>query len=396
LSSSTGTAKLSFHVVSLFALLMFNLNTLAENRHLVQTDSWKTLTGETKGPSQATSFLRDIMNKSRITALSVAVIQDTRVVFQEIMGVVDPKTQKPVDTQTVLRAASLSKPVFAYLVMKMIDEGVISLDQPLFQSLEHPFVDFPQYSSLKGDQRYKLLTARILLSHAGGFPNWRRPRRTGRLDIKFNPGQTFSYSGEGYYLLQFVLEKKTGKNLSQLAKEKVFKPLDMTHSSFLWESRFEGNFAVDLRTILASLIRRTKTEANSAASLLTNASDYAKFLLAVLNGRDLKPETASILRKPQLRVTGKALHNLEKPDTTLNEDVQLSWTPGWGWFRSPVGEALFHVGMEEGCENYAVLFLERKIGIVIQSVSDLSRRISPMIVKELIGDIYSPFSWMRY
>jgi hypothetical protein len=90
------------------------------------------------------------------------------------------------------------------------------------------------------------------------------------------------------------------------------------------------------------------------------------------------------------------LHSREKPDTSLNDDIQLSWTPGWGWFRSPAGEALFHVGMEEGCENYVVLFLEKDTGIVVQSVSDLSVRITPSIVANLIGDVYSPFSWMRY
>jgi len=147
---------------------------------------------------------------------------------------------------------------------------------------------------------------------------------------------------------------------------------------------------------LGDLIRRTRTDANSAGSLLTNASDYARFMLAALSGRGLKPETAAEWRKPRLRVAGTALHSREKPLSPLNDSIRLSWTPGWGWFRSPAGEALFHVGMEEGCENYVVLFPGKKTGIVIQSVSDLSVRVSPSIVKELIGDIYSPFSWMRY
>jgi hypothetical protein len=95
-------------------------------------------------------------------------------------------------------------------------------------------------------------------------------------------------------------------------------------------------------------------------------------------------------------VTGKALHNREKPDTTLNDDVRLSWTPGWGSFRSPAGPALFHVGMEEGGENYVVLFPEKQTGIVVQTVSDLATRVSPAIVANLIGDVYSPFAWMRY
>lgn len=361
-----------------------------------EPETWKTLSGETRTSNQADIFLVDLMKMSKTTALSVAVVQDGRVVFDRIMGVVDRKTGKPVDSGTVLRAASLSKPVFSYLVMKIVDEGSLGLDQPIIEVIDPPFTSYSEYMSLKNDTRCRALTAAVLLTHSAGFPNWRRPRWTGPLEIQFKPGEDFSYSGEGYYLLQFLLGKKTGRDLAALAREKVFEPLGMAQSSFLWEARFDDNFAVDLDAGLGPLIRRSRMTANSAGSLLTNASDYAKFMLAALSGRDLKPETAAAWRKPRIRVTGKALHSREKSATGLNEDIQLSWTPGWGWFRSPAGESLFHVGMEEGCENYVVIFLRGKTGIVVQSVSDLSIRISPAIVRELLGDIYSPFSWMRY
>jgi CubicO group peptidase (beta-lactamase class C family) len=382
---------------SLFAVFLLTTATAAHvGPAPIESDTWKTLEGETRTSGQAERFLLDVMKASKIATLSVAIVQDGRVVFDRILGVVDRTTRKPADSRTVLRAASLSKPVFSYLVMKMADDGLLELDQPLAEFIDPPFTAYPEYASLKNDARAKALTAVILLTHSAGFPNWRRPRWTGPLEIQFNPGEDFSYSGEGYYLLQFLLEKKTGRDLAALAKENVFEPLGMTWSSFLWEARFDGDFAVNLDAGLGPLIRRTRTSANSAGSLLTNASDYAKFMLAALSGRGLKPETASVWRKPRLRVAGKALHSREKPDTSLNDDIQLSWTPGWGWFRSPVGEALFHVGMEEGCENYVVLFVEKKTGIVIQSVSDLSARITPSIVKSLVGDVYSPFSWMRY
>ncbi|MBM3746366.1 MAG: beta-lactamase family protein [Acidobacteria bacterium] len=358
--------------------------------------TWKTLGGETRTSDQAESFLLDLMKTSKVMTLSVAVVQDDRVVFDRILGVVDRKTAKAADSQTVMRTASLSKPVFSYLVMRMVDEGLLGLDQPLAEFIDPPFTTYPEYASLKDEARCRGLTAAILLSHSAGFPNWRRPRFGGSLGMQFNPGEDFSYSGEGYYLLQFLLEKKTGQGLAALAKQKVFEPLGMARSSFLWEARFDGDFAVDLDSPLRPLLERSRTNANSAGSLLTNASDYAKFVLAALNGRGLKPGTASAWRKPRLRVAGKALHSRDKPDASLNDDVQLSWTPGWGWFRSPAGEALFHVGMEEGCENYVVLFPGKKTGIVVQSVSDLGVSISPKIVARLIGDVYSPFSWMRY
>jgi len=362
----------------------------------LQSGTFRTLGGELRSVRDTEVFLANLMKASRTPTLSVAVVQDDRVVFDRILGVSDRKIGKPADSRTILRAASLSKPVFSYLVMKLADEGLLGLDQPLAEFINPPFTAYPEYASLKNDARSKALTAAILLTHSAGFPNWRRPRWTGRLEIGFNPGQDFSYSGEGYYLLQFLLEKKTGRNLAALAKEKVFEPLGMARSSFLWEARFDGDFAVDLEAGLGPLIRRSRTKANSAGSLLTNASDYAKFMLAALSGLGLKPDTASAWRKPRILVRDRALHSREKPDTSLNDDIQLAWTPGGGWFRSPVGEALFHVGMEEGCENYAVLFLEKKTGIVIQSVSDLSSRVSPSICQHIIGDFYSPFSWMRY
>jgi CubicO group peptidase (beta-lactamase class C family) len=93
-----------------------------------EPETWKTLSGETRTSNQADIFLVDLMKMSKTTALSVAVVQDGRVVFDRIMGVVDRKTGKPVDSGTVLRAASLSKPVFSYLVMKIVDEGSLGLD----------------------------------------------------------------------------------------------------------------------------------------------------------------------------------------------------------------------------------------------------------------------------
>jgi len=372
-----------------------NANEARLNR-LQPPDTFRTLTGEIRNVRDADDFLLERMKSSAVTALSVAVVQDDRIVFERVLGIVDRKSGKPAGPGTVFRAASLSKPVFSYLVMRLVDEGLLGLDQPLADFINPSFTSYPEYASLKGDARCTALTPAILLSHSSGFPNWRRQRWTGPLPFLFKPGREFSYSGEGYYLLQFLIEKKTGRNLNALAKEKIFDPLGMARSSFLWDDRFDGDFAVDLDGGLGPLIQRSRTFAVSAGSLLSNAADYAKFLLAALVGRGLKAETFAAWRMPRLRVTGKALHDRARPDTRLNEDIRLSWTPGWGWFRSGAGEALFHVGAEEGCENYAVLFPEKRTGIVVFSVAEMSTRVTPPIVEKLIGDVFSPFTWMRY
>ena len=360
-----------------------------------QAAEWQTIQGESRKASQAESFLRQVLDKSGVTALSVAVIQGSQVVFHRSMGIVDKKTKRRVDERTVFRTASLSKPVFAFLVMKLVEEGVLELDIPLYQYLKLPLNKYPEYSGLE-DDRFKLLTARILLSHQSGFPNWRRVRPGGSLNFEFAPGEKFKYSGEGYRLLQFFLERITGKGLNQLSKEKIFSPLGMEDSSFLWESRFDSNFAFNSNTGLRRFLIQTKLEPNSAYSLLTNTADYAKFLSAIANGSGLKSETIDMMLEPQVSITSKSLHAAQETDPKIHETMRLAWSLGWGRFRCPQGEAIFHVGFEEGCDNYAVVFLERKTGIVIQSVVTGAKGIAPRIVKELIGDIYSPFSWLDY
>jgi len=91
-----------------------------------------------------------------------------------------------------------------------------------------------------------LITARHCLSHTTGFPNWRQfnPHDNQKLEIFFTPGEKYAYSGEGLYLLQLVIETITGRQLEDLAQEKIFKPFDMTRTSFLWQSSFENDYAV--------------------------------------------------------------------------------------------------------------------------------------------------------
>lgn len=266
----------------------------------------------------------------------------------------------------------------------------------MYQYLDRPLYEYPDYRDLKADKRYELITARIVLSHTTGFPNWRMMNPEGRLDIKFMPGEKFKYSGEGYKFLQLILEEMSGKSLNQLAEEKVFFPLEMTQTSFLWEKRLEDNFAVDLNTGLHRLIERTKIVPNAAASLLTNTTDYAKFLLAMVNGEGLKPETFAMMFESQIDITSESLHAPQGTNPKIQENISLSWSMGWGRFQSSYGEAIFHVGREEGCDNYVVLFLERKAGFVLQSVTPADEGIAPEIAKNLIGDIYSPFAWLRY
>jgi CubicO group peptidase (beta-lactamase class C family) len=218
-----------------------------------------------------------LMRVSGIPGLSMAVVQNGRVVWARAFGTVNDSARTRVDTETIFEAASLSKPVFAYIVLRLVDRGEFDLDRPLFEMLAYP--------RLAHDERARRITGRMVLSHGTGLPNWGGERLT----LQFEPGTAYGYSGEGFVFLQKVIEHVTGKSLEQLARREVFQPLGMTRSSFVWQDRFAGNaaYAKDWLWNVAPVHRYV--EANAAASLLTTATDYARFVAAVLTGRGLSP-----------------------------------------------------------------------------------------------------------
>jgi len=357
---------------------------------------WRTAGDGAAGPETMDAHLRRLASEPGITALSVAVVDDGRTVFTRAMGVVDREARRPVDERTVFRAASLGKPVFAYLVMRLVDEGVLDLDTPVVRHLPKPLSAYPAYAGLRDDARHDRLTARLLLSHQSGLPNWRRVRPDGPIAFDANPGERFGYSGEGYRLLQTVLEVATGKALPALARDKVFAPLRMSDSSYLWEPRFDGRFAVDLDSGLGELIRESRRTANVAGSLLTTAADYARFLAAVLTGEGLSAKSRAAMLAPAVALSSRSLFSAPGTDAGANRAHQLGWTPGWGTFTDAHGRSIFHVGREEGCENYAEARLDRGPAIVILSVSARPDSFSAPLVEAAIGSAYSPLAWLEY
>jgi CubicO group peptidase (beta-lactamase class C family) len=172
----------------------------------------------------------ELMKKGGVPGLAIAVIRDGKTMWLHGFGMKEVKTGQPVTGETVFEAASLSKPVFAYGVLKLLEQGKLGLDVPLTAYLPKPFV--------AGDERLAKITARIVLSHRTGFPNW--PADDGSVSIYFMPGTRFSYSGEGYIYLQRVVEQITGKSLNQYMTEAVFTPLGMTSSSYVWRPDFDA------------------------------------------------------------------------------------------------------------------------------------------------------------
>ena len=245
--------KILFITISLF------INSFVFAQSIIRLDHSR-ITAE-----QLDTKISRLMKEASVTGMAISIFNDAKPVYHKVFGYKNSDTKDPLQTNTNIYGASLSKAVFAVMVMKLVEEKIISLDKPLQDYLPKPVYEYGKgtswnqdYTSLKEDDLYKKITARHCLSHSSGFANWRWYEPDQKLHVHFEPGSEFSYSGEGLCYLQFVIEKITGRSLNELMQEKLFGPLGMkiplTHGS------------LHLKTIIALVmillvkhIQKTKT-----------------------------------------------------------------------------------------------------------------------------------------
>jgi CubicO group peptidase (beta-lactamase class C family) len=326
-----------------------------------------------------------LMEKAGVPGLSIAIIRRGKTVWSEGFGVRNEQTKAPVTTATPFNVGSLSKPVFAYGVLKLVDAGKLKLDEPLTPYLPKEFI--------VDDPRINQITARIVLSHRTGFPNW--PGDGKRLTIHFTPGERFSYSGSGMVLLQKAVEKITGQPLNDYMQEAVFGPLGMKDSSYVWKPAFENEAAVG-HDVGGSPVDLFKADqANAAASLETTAEDYARFLDAVLQRKGLKPATLRDLEAPQIAVDPACSNCVEgTPSGKLSTTV--FWGLGFGIQKTANGESLWHWGDNGVFKAFFVVQPAAGLGILYVTNSQNGLSIARQILAETIGGEQPALDWLRY
>jgi CubicO group peptidase (beta-lactamase class C family) len=234
----------------------------------------------------------------------------------------------------------------------------------------------------------------MLLSHTSGFPNWRSFNDNQKLNINFQPGSRFAYSGEGIVLAQLVVETVTGRPLNALMRERLFFPDGMRRSSLVWESRFESDFANGYDAYGRSLGPERRRTADAAGSMQTTLRDYASFLRELLQGRTLRPKTREEMLGPQVRILSKhEFPSLSTETTTDNSAIRLSYGLGWGLYWTPYGRAFFKEGHDEGWRHYCVCFDASGKGLLLMTNSSNGEGIFPELLKTLLGDPGTPLVW---
>jgi CubicO group peptidase (beta-lactamase class C family) len=326
-----------------------------------------------------------LMEKAGVPGLSIAVIRDGRTVWSESYGVRSETTKKPVTKDTYFNVGSLSKPVFAYGVLKLVDAGKLKLDEPLAPYLPKEMTE--------GDPRFQQITARFVLSHRTGFPNW--PGDGKPLTIHFTPGERFSYSGSGMVFLQRAVEKITGKPLNDYLREAVFEPLGMKHSSYVWNPAFESDVAIghDIAGVPVDLFKAD--QANAAASLETTAEDYANFLDAILEGKGLAPATVHEMERIQIAVDPACANCIDStPSGKLS--TSIFWGLGFGIEKTAEGESLWHWGDNGVFKAFFVVRPASKSGVVYMTNSENGLSIGHQILAETLGGEQPAFDWLKY
>ena len=329
---------------------------------LLPLDALPVLTGQTSRESQATRIpvaklaaelarqIPEWLRQANVPGLSIAVIQDARLAWRRAFGLKDASSNRQVDNDTLFEAASMSKPVFAYVVLKLCETGVMDLDTPLTKYVSTRF--------LEGDPRLDLMTARHVLSHTGGFQNWRSEKLP--LAIHFTPGSRFLYSGEGYNYLQTVVTTLLGQPFERYMRSRLFEPFGMTSSCYVWDDAVGRRMAqphdpngrpVDNNKSTASSVARY----GSAGSLLCTPSDYAKFVVGVI---DPKPGTAFRLRPDSVK-------EMLRPHVKLEEGrYPASWALGWQVFHNLHRDFIYHGGDNAGFHCSAVASVAGRSGYV--------------------------------
>lgn len=345
-----------------------------------------------------------LMTAGHVPGLALAVIENGRIVHLRAYGKRDLERDLPLTVDTTMYAASITKALFAYAVMTLVDEGRLDLDRSIAQYLPKPLPQYPKYADLAGDERWRAITPRMLLGHTAGFANFRFFTRdgsydpNGKLKIEFEPGSRYAYSGEGINLMQFVIDNGLQIDTGELIQSRVFDRFGMRGSGLVWREAFAANLAIGYDEAGKPLGHKQRGSVRAAGSMDTTPADYAAFLAGVLRGEGISARSRAEMWRPQVRIDSKRQFPTLAPETTdENRVIDLSYALGWGVYTSPRGDRIvFKEGSDDGWNNYAALDERRGVGVLIMSNSSNAKGIMKYLADAVLGDTCMPWYWQGY
>jgi CubicO group peptidase (beta-lactamase class C family) len=348
-----------------------------------------------------------LMSNTHANGIAVAVIDHGQVGYVRAFGIRN-KAGDPLTTDTVMYGASLTKTVFAYTVMQLVDKGKLNLDTPIKNDLDMPLPSygpdpvFPDkygpYKDLAGDARWEKLTPRMCLTHATGFLNFWFIEPDQKLHIHFEPGTRYSYSGEGFILLQFAIEhgraaQSLGLDVGDLAKSN-FDRLGMTRTSLVWRNGQDPNVADGWNDQGQPKPHDKRSKVRAAGSMNTTISDLAKFVAALVSGDGLSAASRAELTKPQLHITTAHQFPPAFSDLPLAQQRKDLYAGlGVVVFDGPQGHGFFKGGHDGQTANTMVCMEAAQRCVVVLSNDVRAEAGFAKLVELILGDTQVPYDW---
>lgn len=350
------------------------------------------------------AFAARAMEATRARGLAIAVIEHGRVTHVGAYGARNEKGD-PLSVNTVMYGASLTKAVFAYTAMQLVDAGKLDLDTPIATYLPKPLPEYgadpevvesvADYSGLAADPRWRAITPRMALSHTTGFANFFFLEPDERARIHFDPGTRYAYSGDGLLLLQFAIEKGLGESVGALTDEN-FRRLGMTRTSLKWRPDFAPDLADGWTLEGRPVPHDDRSRVRVSGSMDTTISDFAKFAAAYVRGDGLTRKSRAELVHPQIPITSR----YQFP--TLSDAMQLppqerraDFASGLGVlvFDGPQGPAFSKGGHDDQTGNSLVCVERGRRCIVILSNDVRAEAAFAAISRYVLGETGAPYEW---
>lgn len=303
-----------------------------------------------------------------------------------VHGVKNAETDAKVAADSVFQAASLSKVVAAYVTLRLMDQGVIDLDRPLW--------DYWGSERIANNPQARKITARMVLNHTTGLKNWQvSPSSpdldTTPLDSMFPPGEKFLYSGEGFYLLQKTIEHVVGMEWNELARKEVFTRFDMPNSSYATHHRPDDDLSSRHARDGSVMPERVFSKANAAYTLTTTARDYDNFIRrALYEGEGLDGATHDMMFAVSSS-TG------EKPSSFL-ADQSVDWGLGIGIQTVSGRQQVWHWGDNPGFKAFFMLDPESGDRMVIFTNGENGAQAFKEVLERFLGEgSYPAVDWVE-
>ena len=308
-----------------------------------------------------------LLASERIASVSFAVIRSGKIVSLEAYGEQRPGVAATPDT--LYNIASLTKPITAEVILRLISSGRLALDEPMDRYWSDP--------DLRHDRRRLLLTPRLALSHRTGFPNW-RSARTGLIFAR-DPGGEWGYSGEGYQYVAKFAEHKLRQPFERLAQQTLFRPMGMGSTFYTYRPATEDRIAIPTNAIGAALTPERPTKYNAADLVYTTPRDYAAFMLGVLENRALTKAVAAERDRSQVSMMSIVCTGTKAASCPRDVGFGL----GWQLLSFDGRIVMMHTGKDEGVFTLAYLDRSSRDGTVIFTNSENGYKIVIPLLERL-------------